>query len=50
MHSFEENNVGLGLEDLAEDSDEDRDLRPSSVNGMNGQYNGTAHLLKGDDR
>ena len=49
MHSFEENNVGLGLEDLAEDSDEDRGLRRSSVNGMNGRYNGT-HRLKGDDR
>lgn len=49
MHSFEENNVGLGLEDLAEDSDEDRGLRRSSVNGMNGRYNGT-HRLKEDDR
>ena len=49
MHSFEENNVGLGLEDLTEDSDEDRELRRLSVDGMNGQYNGTAHRLKGDD-
>ena len=48
MHSFEENNVGLGLEDLAEDSDEDRGLRHSSVNGMNGRYNHT-HRLKSDD-
>ena len=50
MHSFEENTVGLGLEDLAEDSDEDRGLRRSDVNGMNGmngQYNGR---LKGGDR
>ena len=48
MHSFEEN-VGLGLEDLAEDSDEDQEVRRSSVNGMNGRYDG-AHRLKGDDR
>ena len=48
MHSYEESNVGLGLEDLAEDSDEDRGLRRSSVNSMNGRYNGT-HQLKGDD-
>ena len=49
MHSFEEDNVGLGLEDLAEDSDEDRGLRPSSVNGINGRHNG-ARLFKGVDR
>lgn len=49
MHSFEENNVGLGLEDLAEDSDEDQGLRRSSVNGTNGQCNGT-HRLREDDR
>ena len=49
MHSFEENNVGLGLEDLAEDSDEDQGLRHSSVNGINGRYNGI-HRLKEDDR
>lgn len=45
MHSFEENNVGLGLEDLAEDSDENQGMRRSSVNGMNGRYN-----VKADDR
>ena len=44
MNSFEEHNVGL--EDLAEDSDEDREIRRASVNGMNGQYN----RLKGVDR
>ena len=49
MHSFEENNVGLGLEDLVEDSDEDQRMRRSSINGLNGRYNGT-HRLKGDDR
>lgn len=49
MHSFEENNIGLGLEDLAEDSDEDKGLRRSSVNGTNGRYNGT-HRLKVDDQ
>ena len=48
MHSFEENNVGLGLEDLAEDSDEDRGLMRTSVNSMDGRYNGT-HRLKSDD-
>ena len=48
MHSFEENNVGLGLEDLAEDSDEDRGLRRTSVNSMDGRYNGT-YRLKSDD-
>lgn len=49
MRSFEENNAGLGLEDLAEDSDEDQGLRRSSVNGMNGRYNGV-HRIKGDDQ
>lgn len=49
MHSFEENNLGLGLEDLAEDSDEDQELRRSNVNGMNGGYNST-NRQKGDDR
>ena len=49
MHSFEENNVGLGLEELAEDSDEDQRMGRSGVNGMSGHYNGD-HRLKGDDR
>lgn len=40
MHSFEESNIGL--EELTEDSDEDKDLTRSSPNGRfspNGQYN-----------
>ena len=51
MHSFEESNagLGLGLENLAEDSDEEQGMRHSSANGMNGRYNGT-HRLKMDDR
>ncbi len=46
---FRENNLELDLEDPAEDSHEDRGLRRSSANGMNGRYSG-AHQLKGDDR
>ena len=33
MHSFEEQTVGLGLDDLAEDSDEERDMRRANGNG-----------------
>ena len=46
---FRENNLELDLEDPAEDSHEDRGLRRSSANGMNGRYSGN-HQLKGDDR
>lgn len=46
MHSFEEGNVGL--EDLTEDSDEDKEMRRPSLNGRfspNGGYN-----AKSEDR
>ncbi|KAK4696433.1 magnesium transporter, partial [Lecanoromycetidae sp. Uapishka_2] len=33
MHSFEENNVGLGLEDLAEDTDEEHDMKNANGHG-----------------
>lgn len=45
MHSFEENNVGL--EDLTEDSDEDKEIRRPSPNRL---ANGTHRILKGEDR
>lgn len=46
MHSFEESSVGL--EDLTEDSDEDKEMRRPSQNGRcspNGRYN-----AKSEDR
>ena len=47
MYSFEENNVGLGLEDLTEDSDEDHGVRRAN---MNGHYNGDHQRMKSEDR
>lgn len=47
MHSFQEENVGLGLEDLTEDSDEDGELRRPNPNG---RYDGTRQLLKSEER
>ncbi len=43
MHSFEESNVGL--EDLTEDSEEDKELRRPSPNG---RYNGTHRDFKSE--
>lgn len=45
MHSFEEHNVGL--EELTEDSDEDKGTRRS---GQNGRYSSTHQNLKLEDR
>lgn len=47
MHSFEENNVGLGLEELTEDSDEGMDVRRIS---RNGSYNSIHRVLKSEER
>lgn len=47
MHSFEENNVGLGLEDLAEDTDEEHDMKTSNGHGP---YNGDYRRRKSEER
>ena len=47
MHSFEENNVGLGLEDLTEDSDEDHEVKHPIANGY---YKGNHRRIKSEDR
>jgi len=47
MHSFEENNVELGLEDLAEDSGEEHDMK--HTNG-NGRYSGDYRHRKSEER
>lgn len=45
MHSFEEENVGLG--DLTEDSEEDHELKRPNENG---KYNSTHRVLQSPDR
>jgi len=47
MHSFEEHNIGLGLEDLAEDTDEEHDMK--NANG-NGRYSGDYRPRKSEER
>lgn len=50
IHSYDEENGGFGLTDLAEDSDEGRHLDRPSMNGRSGSHGSNHRNAKGQSR
>lgn len=50
IHSYDEENGGFGLTDLAEDSDEGRDPDRPSMNGRSGSHGSNHRTAKGQSR